>query len=212
MTLDQLGLLHGTDKASNGHDYCKTYDRYLAPLRGRRVTLLELGVGGEAHADRGGQSLRMWRDYFTDPDAKILGVDVYRKDLKLPAGIQVHQGSQADRDFLAGLLEREGYPDVIVDDASHVNALTVQTFEHLFYAYLKPGGLYICEDVHTSYWRENYAGDPDPAVRRSAMAFFQDLTHQLQHDTLLPQHRTRYAGVLEYVHFYRNVVIIKKLP
>lgn len=212
MTLDELGLKHGTDKASNGHDYCKTYDRLLAPLRGRPITLLELGVGGETHPERGGQSLRMWREYFAHPDAKIVGLDVWPKTLDLPAGVTVHHGSQDDPERLAQILAQQELPTVIIDDASHHNVLTVRSFELLFPGFLKRGGLYLCEDVHTSYWAENYDGHPDPQVRATAMGFFQKLTAQLNHATLLSQYRDQYAGMLEYVHFYPELVAIKKLP
>lgn len=212
MTLDQLGLKYGTDKASTGHNYCKTYDRLLAPWRGQPITVLELGIGGEAHADRGGQSLRMWREYFGHPDAKIIGIDVYPKTLDLPPGVTVHHGSQDDSWLLATILAQQELPTVIIDDASHHNVLTVRSFELLFPGFLKRGGLYLCEDVHTSYWKENYAGDPDPQQRGTAMGFFQKLTAQLNHVTLLPQYRDQYAGMLEYVHFYPEFVAIKKLP
>jgi len=212
MTLDELGLKHGTDKASSGHNYCHTYDRLLAPLRGRPITLLELGVGGEEHADRGGQSLRMWREYFAHPDAKIVGLDVFEKVLELPAGVTVYHGSQDDPERLAFILAQQELPTVIIDDASHHNVLTVRSFELLFPGFLKRGGLYLCEDVHTSYWTEHYAGDPDPHKRGTAMGFFQKLTAQLNHATLRPEYRDQYAGTLEYVHFYPEMVAIKKLP
>jgi hypothetical protein len=35
MTLDALGLHHGTDKSSRGHGYLAVYEEFLAPLRAR---------------------------------------------------------------------------------------------------------------------------------------------------------------------------------
>lgn len=210
MTLDELGLKHGTDKASTGHDYCKIYEHYLAPLRGQSFTLLELGVGGEAHRDRGGQSLRMWAEYF--PEATIVGLDVHEKELTLPGNVRIFHGSQDDPDRLVNILSHQALPTVIIDDASHHNVLTVRSFELLFPGFLKRGGLYLCEDVHTSYWKENYGGHPDPCQRGTAMGFFQKLTAQLNHATLLSEYRDQYAGMLEYVHFYPELVAIKKLP
>ena len=49
--LAELAELHGTDKRAEVHDYVRTYDRHLGPLR-HRVRVLELGV----HA---GASLRV---------------------------------------------------------------------------------------------------------------------------------------------------------
>jgi len=211
MTLDELALKHGTDKASTGHDYCRHYERYLAPLRNEAFILLELGVGGELHADRGGQSLRMWAEYF--PRARIIGLDVHLKLLSnLPGNVEIYHGSQDDPDRLAHILGKEGLPTVVVDDASHHNVLTVRSFELLFPGFLRRGGFYFAEDVHTSYWRENYAGNPDPQVRSTSMGFFQKLTAQLNHATLLSEYRDQYAGQLEYIHFYPELVVVKKAP
>lgn len=40
----------------------------------------------------------------------------------------------------------------IIDDASHVGALTRVTFWHLFERHLEPGGIYVIEDWGTGYW------------------------------------------------------------
>lgn len=208
MTLDALALLHKTDKGSSGHNYCVIYERYLEEKRHVGITLLEIGVGGYQYKDRGGESLRMWHDYFTQ--AKIVAVDVYDKNNLELDRVKIYKGSQDDPKFLGKLIEEIGAPDVIVDDASHVCKLTIATFEILF-PLLKPGGLYICEDVHTSFWLQDYGGDPDPKGEGTTIRFFQELTAQLSHDTLVQEYkRPAYAGQMEYIHFYRNLVIIKK--
>lgn len=43
-TLDALGRLNGTDKASHGHDYLAFYERFFEPLRHGRITFLEVGI------------------------------------------------------------------------------------------------------------------------------------------------------------------------
>ena len=44
-TLDDLGKLHGTDKASDRHNYLvRVYDPLLSPLRDDPLTMLEIGV------------------------------------------------------------------------------------------------------------------------------------------------------------------------
>lgn len=207
MTLDELALHHKTDKSSSGHDYCVIYERYLEERRHVSINILELGVGGYQYKDRGGESLRMWHDYFTQ--ANIVSIDVYEKQDPGLKRVKIYKGSQDDPDFLHKVIEESGLPDLIVDDASHICKLTIASF-HILFPLLKPGGLYICEDVHTSFWHD-YGGDPDPKVEDTTIRFFQELTAQLSHDTLLPDYRREgYAGYLEYIHFYRNLVIIKK--
>ena len=85
--LAELAELHGTDKRAEVHDYVRTYDRHLGPLRHRVRTVLELGV----HA---GASLRVWRDWM--PRAEVHGLDLR----KLPSvrGERLHlwRGDQCD--------------------------------------------------------------------------------------------------------------------
>jgi hypothetical protein len=208
MTLDQIALQSRTDKASNGHNYTAVYEKYLEHQRYQPLLIFEVGIGGYQYPDRGGESLRMWEKYM--PNARIVGIDVYKKDGMGSNRIHIEQGSQDDPDFLASLVNKYGAPDLIIDDASHVNRLTIRTFEILF-PMLKPGGLYFCEDVHTSFWLQDYGGDPDPQARNTTVAFFQHLTAQLSQDTLVAEYRNAYAGYLDFIHFSRNLVIVKKL-
>lgn len=66
-TLDQIGLKTCTDKNSKFHNYLEFYERYFAPCRQNRFTLIEVGVYE-------GASIKMWEEYF--PNAKIIGLDI----------------------------------------------------------------------------------------------------------------------------------------
>jgi len=210
-TLDALGLKHGTDKASNHHNYTPIYERYLGAMRNDPLLILEIGVGGDQHPDRGGQSLKMWRDYF--PNAVVAGVDLHEKRLDLGGRIYVYQAAQNDAKALGDIVNKKlgRQPDVIIDDASHHNALTPQTFRILF-PLLKPGGLYFVEDVHTSYWREHFGGDENPLSQATAMAYFHYLTHQLNHEGLHPSYQIAgLFGAIEFISFHPQLITIKKL-
>lgn len=149
MTLDELGLRHGTDKASNGHNYLVSYEELLAPYRGKSdLIVIEIGVYD-------GGSLRLWQNYF--PGAQIVGVDIREacrshEDVR----IKIEIGDQGDPKFLDSLIAQHP-ADVIVDDGSHTWAHQIDTFRLLFRK-LKPGGLFICEDLLTSRskWLEKY--------------------------------------------------------
>lgn len=214
MTLNEIGVKSLTDKCWDekkkfGHGYLDIYERYLEPMKHLSFTMLELGVGGYQYPDRGGESLRMWHEYFTQ--AKIVGVDCYDKDKlpNMPADrITILKGGQTDPDFLARIIHDHGQPKLIIDDASHQCDLTIQSFEFLF-PLLAPGGLYFCEDVHTSFWLD-YKGDPDPKADGTTLKFFQQLTPQLSQDSLQREYHTPLTGYLDFIHFYRNLVIIKK--
>lgn len=145
MRSEQLTLdSYDSDKIRIG--YLDVYDPILVPWVDKEIKLLELGI------HKGG-SLQLWRDYFSR--GIIVGIDI-----KLPehfvAGerIQLFQGSQADTRFLSEVADKvapEGF-DIIIDDASHIGALTKAAFWHLFENHLKPGGLYAIEDWCTGYW------------------------------------------------------------
>lgn len=205
-TLDEIAIRAMTDKASNGHNYTRVYETYLERMRDQPLLIFELGIGGYQYPDRGGQSLRMWSEYF--PHARIVGIDCYEKVGMDTDRVTIVKGSQDNPEFLADLVATHGVPDLIIDDASHLCELTIKSFEILF-PMLKAGGLYFCEDVHTSFWVD-YGGDPDPSQGKTTVKFFQGLTPQLSHDTLVQEYRNTYAGYLDFIHFYRNLVIIKK--
>lgn len=206
--LDQMAIEYGTDKSSKHHNFAVIYDRYFQPWRDSDIVLLELGIGGYHYADRGGESLRMWHEYFRK--GTVVGIDVHYKDhINLP-DLYIFKGSQDDKNFLYEVIGKVGIPDIIIDDASHINSLTIRTFEILF-PILKAGGTYVIEDCHTSYWRENFNGDPNPEAHGTVMQFAKSLCDQLNYQTLLPQYKNKYAAMIEYVHFYKEVIVIKKL-
>lgn len=149
--LHELGLKHGTDKATF-HRYCDFYEQHL-PARVDR--LLEIGI-------MEGASLRMWRDYYPDADL-IAGVDndEHRGRLKI-TGVRTVWLDATDPSEVELLVSRLGPFDVIIDDASHMTADQQKTFELLWPA-VTPGGVYVIEDLHTSYM-SNYINTPENTV------------------------------------------------
>lgn len=139
--LDTLGCRHGTEKGSNAvgckHNYLPFYEQFLAPLRDKPITLLEIGV------DKG-NSLRMWRDYFQR--GRIVGMDC--ADLRALAGdrIEIDIGDQNQAADLDRIASKYGPFDVIVDDAGHNPPSQVFCFKHMI-RYVKMGGFYILEDL-----------------------------------------------------------------
>lgn len=146
-TLDELGLKYNTDKASNGHDYLRIYESVLAPRRDELLTVLDLGVGVAPPF----ASTKMWLDYF--PQAEVIGVDIQPYNMKF-YGIDPNnwraaflQGDLGDPKFLDRIAIHE--PDLVIEDASHLWSHQILSLLHLFPA-LRPGGIYIWEDLHTS--------------------------------------------------------------
>jgi hypothetical protein len=74
--LTKAAIQSGTNKFGM-HDYTPNYHKLFAHLRTAPIRILEIGVGGYADDDRGGQSLEVWRDYF--PHAQIVGIDIQKR-------------------------------------------------------------------------------------------------------------------------------------
>jgi hypothetical protein len=131
------------------------YEPFFAPLVGKGVKLLELGVWG-------GASVRFWRDYFEN--ATIVGLDCNPMRLDDPTGrIHVYQGYQQDTALLDRIAEEQapdGF-DVVIDDCSHIGRFARISFWHLFQNHLKPGGLYSIEDWGTGVFGTGEVDYPD---------------------------------------------------
>lgn len=136
--------------------YFDIYDRHFAPFRGRKITVVEFGV---FH----GGSLEMWRDYF-GPKARIVGVDIDERCAALAEpGIEVVIGDQADSDFLRALAVQIGPVDIVIEDGGHQMNQQLTTFREMWPA-IRDGGVYLVEDLHTSYWAEYGGGYRKPGT------------------------------------------------
>jgi cephalosporin hydroxylase len=132
--------------------YLPIYDRLLAPFVGKPITLVEIGL-----ADGG--SLQLWREYL-GPEIRIIGIDCDPKCNRYAEGrTEVIIGDQGDPAFMQKISNIIGEADIFIDDGSHIIAHQILTFESLF-PIIKNGGVYVCEDLHTSYW-PTYGGGLD---------------------------------------------------
>ena len=169
--LNKLAIHRGTDKSSEIHNYCDKYEKYLPFKRDEKLNILEIGV-------LNGQSLLTWKDYFYE--SKIVGIDI-NSDCKqyedLNKNISVEIGSQVDHVFLNNVMREHGPFDMILDDGSHMNDHVIFSFEHLFQS-VKPGGVYVVEDVSTSYW-EHYGGKK--YGKGTMMEYFKAITDEVNY-------------------------------
>jgi hypothetical protein len=150
VSLRELFRKHNTDKGYT-HHYERQYERLLAPFRYQPVRLLEIGADG-------GASMAVWRDYFSD--AELLAGIGYGAGFNANApacksAVHCYYGDQANVTFLDWLLvDSGGRFDVIIDDGSHLPEHQFASLRRLLERdALVDGGLYIIEDVETSYWR-----------------------------------------------------------
>lgn len=143
ISLNDIGLKANTDKSSRFHNYLGFYQKHL-PDRSFKGRLLEIGV-------MDGCSMKMWREYY--PDAEIVGIDIkemdhlYNDDWKVPKSVKLLQVNGTVEKPVRAL----GNFDIIIDDGSHFMHDQQRSFELLYYSQLNDGGIYIIEDLWTSY-------------------------------------------------------------
>jgi len=134
--------------------YFDIYERHFNAFINKNVKVLEIGVWQ-------GGSLKMWKEYF-GKEAQIIGVDTNPKCKMLEEEqIKIYIGDQANIDFLDNIIKEEGPFDIIIDDGGHFPYQQITSFNKLFFN-LKDGGIYLCEDLHTNYWKEYNGGYKKP--------------------------------------------------
>lgn len=207
--LDKIAAKHGTDKWGS-HWYTPHYHRHFLHLRRKPINLLEIGVGGYA-SRYGGRSLRMWKQYF--PKANIFALDIFDKKHLEEDRITIFQASQTDRKSVRSILKKIGEIDICIDDGSHVNMDVIQTFEIIF-PYIKFGGLYVVEDMQTSYWP--FAGFGGSSIDLSSptttMGYFKQRLDGLNFKEFdrPGYHPSPFDRSIVGMHFYHNLLFIEK--
>lgn len=214
----QLCNRHPTDKWTV-HQFGQPYLNHFSQYREDSVRLIEIGIGGfdgESYADpkRGGQSLRLWKDYFAR--GQIIGIDIEDKKQHAEDRITVLQGSQTDDDFLKSVVRDYGTPNIIIDDGSHVCSHVISTFNVLF-PLLDANGLYVIEDTQTSFWptdeKHQYGGNStDLNDPQTIMGFVKKLIDGLNHaELVIPGYQpSAFDLSIVGVYCYHNIVFIQK--
>jgi hypothetical protein len=200
-----LAMKHGTDKLTHG--YIPKYEQYFAPLRLKQLQILEIGIGGYDDPKAGGESLRMWKEYF--PNSIIYGIDIYDKKPHEEKRIRIFQGRQDDPEFLKAVVREAASIDIVIDDGSHVNEHVISSFRTLF-PLLVNNGIYAIEDLHTSYIPK-YGGTTenldDPATSLGVLKTFID---GLNYQWLAGREPTYFDHNILSVHFYPKMAFIFK--
>jgi hypothetical protein len=207
MDLTELAQEFGSDKWGV-HRYTPHYQRHFAHLRDREMLVLELGIGGYAREQQGGASLRMWKWFF--PRAQVVGVDIQDKSFVNEPRIRAFEGSQVDRKLMRRIVRRFGNPTIVIDDGSHRPPHVIKSFQILF-PMLADGGLYVIEDIQTSYWPD-WKGSVDLDDPTTSMAMVKRLLDGLNHEEFLDEsYEPSYTDLhVVAVHSYHNLVVIEK--
>ena len=212
---DKREFFKGTGYKSKrrGSFFTKWYNFYFSPIRFEKINFLEIGVGR-------GNSLFMWKKFFVN--ANIYGIEIDKTYLEYSKNklenIEIFIGDQSNEKFLKKVCKKvEDDFDIIIDDGSHITGHQVITFEYLFKK-LNPGGVYVIEDIHTSYLKGfkkgsckniiNYLKNrvEDVNIRGKIRKYYNayDILNQKKHKL------SYYEKSIESIHFYPDICFIFK--
>jgi hypothetical protein len=157
-TLESIGAVNGTDKVTHG--FLPFYASFMESNRENPIRFLEIGVFY-------GSSIKMWAEYFSNKDTVIVGADWFEGKQGnsshfpnpnyifsqiLSPNIRLAKLDQSDIGSLQKFAESYAKSafEYILDDGSHLMKDQQTTFVTLF-PLVKSGGVYIIEDLHTSF-------------------------------------------------------------
>jgi hypothetical protein len=203
--LERLVATHSGHLMNKWKHYFEIYERHFGRFRERDITLLEIGVAG-------GGSLEIWRKYF-GPNARIFGLDIDPDCKRFEApGTRVLIGNQGDAGLLERLAAEIGPIDILIDDGSHDFNHQLTTFRVLF-KHIREDGLYVCEDLCSSYWPKEFNG----GVRKPGtyVEFLKELIDELNAwfwREGVEQEENAFARCVHGMHFYPTLLVIEKRP
>jgi hypothetical protein len=128
------------------------YEKYLEPIRDKPLKMLEIGLGCNM-AYGPGKSYYTWLEFLPNVDLYYIEYDkaCVEKWAQNMTNVKIYTGSQSDVDFLNKFINSSGGGfDIIIDDGGHTMEQQITSLDTLF-PIVKPGGIYFCEDLQTSY-------------------------------------------------------------
>jgi hypothetical protein len=182
--------------------YFDIYDSYFNKFRNKKITIVEIGVYQ-------GGSLQMWRKYF-GKEATIWGIDIDPRCKSLEEeNTHILIGSQEDPLFLKSIIAKIGPIDILIDDGGHTQNQQIISFEELYNQVNPDGGIYLCEDVHTSYMNVYGGGHKrnDTFIEYSKSLIDQLNAHYSEQRSLNINEITKTTNS---IHFYDSIVVFEK--
>lgn len=182
--------------------YFEIYDRHFEKYAGKEVVVLEIGVSQ-------GGSIKLWQKFF-GPGLRYYGIDINPKCKQLEEeNVTIFIGSQEDENFLNKVKAEIPDLDILIDDGGHTMKQQIVTFEVLFDK-IKTGGLYFCEDNHTSYWFDFGGGLKRKGTYIEYVKNLIDVMHlwYAGKNTYIKNHALKEK--IFALHIYDSIVVIEK--
>lgn len=182
--------------------YIEVYDLYFSKYRGKEVNILEIGVSQ-------GGSIQLWKKYFGDK-MHLYGVDINPRCKELEEdNVTIFIGEQEDRNFLNDLKSKIPKLDILIDDGGHTMIQQIVTFEEMF-NHIKEDGIYLCEDIHTSYIDAFHGGYKKKSTFVEYSKNFIDYINAWHSESKSTFSVTDFTRSVYGLHFYTGMVLIEK--
>ena len=204
-----------TLQLSKWHHYFEIYDKHFSRFQGHNPNILEIGVWN-------GGGLEMWNDYF-DGKCQIYGVDIMPSALEIPKklglnNVKIDLGDQENRNFWKEYLKDKPKFDIVIDDGGHTMGQQIVTYEEI-YDYVKDDGVYVCEDLHTSYWTD-WGGSL--GNRNTFIEYTKNFIDFMHFDHIIHDNRASNIKFIETseaekfrrntksIHYYDSIIVLEK--
>lgn len=160
--------------------YFEAYHNHFYRFRGKSVVFMEVGV-------QSGGKIPLLRDYF-GPGFRYVGIDINpgTKRFEGVDWVSIEIGDSTSPEFWSTMRTKYPHVDVFLDDGGHTMKQQMLTLEEML-PHVQPEGLYICEDLGTSWSDErgpktNFGGMPGGTVGNRT--FLDSTTVGLVHKTM----------------------------
>lgn len=185
--------------------YFDIYDRHLSAFIGKSANLLEIGI------DKGG-SLELWQRYLENPTIHGIDNNPEVKNIQFPFAVNIEVGDQADEKFLQNYAQNKPKFDIIIDDGGHYMEQQLKSLIYLF-PQLNNNGVYIIEDVHTSYVKGYGGGFRNPNTFVEHCKSLVELVNvEFITDINPPDDLAKLFFSLTTISFYNSVIVLEKRP
>lgn len=207
LSFKELFYNHKLNVSDKWENYLEIYESVFQKFIGKKANALEIGI-------QNGGTLQILRRYLLN--ANVYGIDVCKKACaqKLGKNIQTFCFSATDAKRVEDSFKDIQF-DIIIDDGSHFSSEVIEAFR-IFFSKLKPGGVYLIEDLHASYWDSHQGGYLKENTSIEFLKRVVDLLnfYHIKDKEFLDKlsDKDRYiVEWLESITFYDSVAVLKKL-
>ena len=198
--------------------YLEVYDKIFEKYSTQKINIAEIGV-------QNGGSLEVYNKYFSNAEI-IIGIDNNEKCKELSFStnkIKLISDDATNKKVVSKLNEYADKYNIIIDDGSHTSEDIIKGFSNLF-ALIKNDGVYVVEDMHTSYFQSCNNGLYAPYSANTFFKLVSDIVNyqfwnnSLNPSDILNSFKNRYKLELsdddllsiKSVSFYNSLCVIEK--